>query len=221
MRSAKKREIQPDRAPDWLSRHADGATAPDYLPARMLNEYVYCPRLFFLEWVEGLFRDNHETVEGTLRHRKLDAKEDPLPNDTEHDEKPRTARSVQLTSERHRIIARMDLVEAHGRYATPVDYKRGRPRETESGPEPWPTDAVQVAAQAIVLRDNGFQTEEAVLYYDRTRQRVTVPITQELLRDATAAIEEARRLAERGRIPPPLQDSPKCPRCSGGHLPAR
>jgi hypothetical protein len=26
---------------------------PDYLPARMLNEFVYCPRLFFYEWVEG------------------------------------------------------------------------------------------------------------------------------------------------------------------------
>lgn len=23
---------------------------PDLVPARMLNEYVYCPRLFFLEW---------------------------------------------------------------------------------------------------------------------------------------------------------------------------
>ena len=23
---------------------------PEYLPARMLNEFVYCPRLFFYEW---------------------------------------------------------------------------------------------------------------------------------------------------------------------------
>ena len=25
---------------------------PDYLPARMVNEFAYCPRLFFYEWVE-------------------------------------------------------------------------------------------------------------------------------------------------------------------------
>lgn len=25
---------------------------PDLLPARMLNEYAYCPRLFHLEWVQ-------------------------------------------------------------------------------------------------------------------------------------------------------------------------
>lgn len=27
---------------------------PDYLPARMVNEFVYCPRLYFSMWVEGL-----------------------------------------------------------------------------------------------------------------------------------------------------------------------
>ena len=35
-----------------------GATEPiqagNLLPARMLNEYAYCPRLFYLEWVQGL-----------------------------------------------------------------------------------------------------------------------------------------------------------------------
>ena len=25
---------------------------PELVPARMLNEYAYCPRLFFLEWVD-------------------------------------------------------------------------------------------------------------------------------------------------------------------------
>ena len=39
---------------------------PDYLPARMLNEYVYCPRLFYYEWVESVFAHNRETVEGSL-----------------------------------------------------------------------------------------------------------------------------------------------------------
>ena len=34
------------------------ATQPDYLPARMLNEFVYCPRLFYYEWVEGVFAHN-------------------------------------------------------------------------------------------------------------------------------------------------------------------
>jgi CRISP-associated protein Cas1 len=28
---------------------------PELVPARMLNEYAYCPRLFFLEWVDRLW----------------------------------------------------------------------------------------------------------------------------------------------------------------------
>ena len=41
---------------------------PPHLPARMLNEFVYCPRLFFYEWVEGLFAHNADTTEGAFRH---------------------------------------------------------------------------------------------------------------------------------------------------------
>jgi len=39
---------------------------PDYLPARMVNEFAYCPRLFFYEWVEGLFQESVDTVEGSI-----------------------------------------------------------------------------------------------------------------------------------------------------------
>ena len=28
---------------------------PELVPARMLNEYAYCPRLAYLEWVQGEF----------------------------------------------------------------------------------------------------------------------------------------------------------------------
>lgn len=36
----------------------------DLVPARMLNEFAYCPRLAYLEWVQGEFRDNLDTREG-------------------------------------------------------------------------------------------------------------------------------------------------------------
>ena len=41
---------------------------PEYLPARMVNEYTYCPRLFFYEWVEGLFAHSADTLEGRHDH---------------------------------------------------------------------------------------------------------------------------------------------------------
>jgi len=30
---------------------------PELVPARMLNEFCYCPRLAYLEWVQGEFAD--------------------------------------------------------------------------------------------------------------------------------------------------------------------
>ena len=38
----------------------------------MLNEHVYCPRLAYLEWVDGSFRHNTDTAEGTFAHRRVD-----------------------------------------------------------------------------------------------------------------------------------------------------
>lgn len=43
---------------------------PEYLPARMLNEFVYCPRLFFYEWVDGVFRHSSDTIDGAQKHEK-------------------------------------------------------------------------------------------------------------------------------------------------------
>ena len=52
---------------------------PDYMPARMVNEFVYCPRLFFYEWVEGLFQESVDTVEGAIQHKRVDEKSTALP----------------------------------------------------------------------------------------------------------------------------------------------
>jgi hypothetical protein len=40
------------------------------LPVRMLNEFTYCPRLAYLEWVQGEFADSVDTVEGRFHHRR-------------------------------------------------------------------------------------------------------------------------------------------------------
>ena len=42
------------------------------LPARMVNEWVYCPRLAYLEWVEGEWADTADTVKGKRPHGQSD-----------------------------------------------------------------------------------------------------------------------------------------------------
>ena len=182
---------------------------PELVPARMLNEYAYCPRLFFLEWVDSLWAPNSDTAEGDRRHYRVDAGGGaaPLP-----DEGPvKEARSVELSSERLGITAKLDLLEGSGGAVVPVDTKKGRPAR-DGGP--WEADAVQVCAQVLLLREHGYTAEHGEIFYAETRQRVTVPMTPDLVARTMEVAAEARMTATRMAPPPPLRSSPKCPRCS-------
>jgi CRISPR-associated protein Cas1 len=44
----------------------------------MLNGFIYCPRLFFYEWVDGVFAHSSDTIEGALRHETLGEKAETL-----------------------------------------------------------------------------------------------------------------------------------------------
>lgn len=187
---------------------------PDYLPARMVNEFVYCPRLFFYEWVDGVFRESADTVEGSAQHKRVDKPGKGLPAACELGDEQIHTRSVTLSSERYRVIAKMDLVEVDGGRVTPVDYKHGRPRERDGGLELWPADRVQLAVQGLVLRENGYPCDEGVVYYATTKQRVRVEFNEAVMAETLTAIEHAWETARRGAIPAPLVDSPKCVGCS-------
>lgn len=200
-----------------------GPTHPDYVPARMVNEFVYCPRLAFLEWVQGEWDDNLDTIQGRWVHRRVDrepATEVPAPaesNDaadesTASPERPLTARSVLMSSDRLGAIARIDLLEAVGRDATPVEYKRGAVPDIPH--RAWDPERVQLCLQGILLRDNGYNCTSGVLYFAESKTRVDVSFDEDLVEQTELAVRQSRDMAVSGRLPPPLADSPKCVRCS-------
>ena len=133
-------------------------TAPELVPARMLNEYAYCPRLAYLEWVQGEFADSVDTVEGRFQHRRVDRPSGnlPLPSvsdavDTEEGEErksPETihARSVLLSDDALGTIARIDLIESQGNVVTPVDYKHGTVPDLPEGT--WVRNGSRSASRA-------------------------------------------------------------------------
>src|ERR1700722_10850706 len=106
---------------------------PDYLPARMVNEFVYCPRLFFYEWVEGIFRESADTLEGSVQHKRVDKEGSEFPPAEELPDDLKT-QAITLSSERLRVVAKMDLVQVEDGLVRPIDYKRGRPMDTDGGP---------------------------------------------------------------------------------------
>lgn len=189
-----------------------GADIP-LLPARMVNEFVYCPRLAYLEWVQGEWAENADTAEGRLAHRTAEAGRGALPGADEIDETARIhARSVTLSSDRLGVIARLDLVEGEGGTVRPVDYKRGRrPHVEKSAHLP---ERVQLGIQILLLREHGYACDEGILYFVGSRERVSVTLDPELEAAVVSAVHGLRLMAASGRIPPPLEDSPKCPRCA-------
>ncbi|WP_417847151.1 CRISPR-associated endonuclease Cas1 [Thalassoglobus sp.] len=189
------------------------------LPVRMLNEFTYCPRLGYLEWVQGEWADNLETKQGSFGHRvvdKPDRKQVQAPSKkkevTADAAEQIHARSITLSSDKEGLITKLDLVELEGDVATPVDYKRGKvPDVPEGAYEP---ERVQLCAQGLVLRDNGYQCDEGVLYFIASKRRVVIPFDEELVTRTRQLVLDFRATADAGIIPPPLDDSPKCPRCS-------
>ena len=186
------------------------------LPARMVNEYVYCPRLAYLEWVQGEWADSADTVEGRHIHRRVDKRSGNPPEAASDHEDADTAtihvRSLELSSESLGLVAKLDLAEFEGHRAVPVDYKRGkRPHVARGAYEP---ERVQLCVQALLLEEHGYDVPEGVLYFSASRERVKVLFDDELRAAARQAAAGLRLIATGAQMPPPLENSPKCPRCS-------
>jgi CRISPR-associated protein Cas1 len=204
----------------------------------MINEFVYCPRLFYYEVVDGVFVESADTLRGAGEHRRVDSGKGALPKpkggrgkkkeEKEKEEGASTettepeiihSRSVQLGSSKLGVTAKLDLVEVStgaggvAESVAPVEYKSGRPRQTEEGIQMWDADKVQLGLQMWLLRENGYFCEEGVIYYKETRQRSRLAWSGEL-EEWIAGQVNAARACMSGPRPAPLVDSPKCPRCS-------
>jgi CRISPR-associated protein Cas1 len=132
-------DLQTPASPETSERKVRAEAEPQQIPARMLNEFVYCQRLFYYEFVEGVFVESADTLRGGAIHQRVDSGTGALPaakkkakaekKTTEdqpaatvdaptkeseaQDNEPETihSRSVQMGSERLGVVAKMDLVE--------------------------------------------------------------------------------------------------------------
>jgi len=117
----------------------------------------------------------------------VDAKEDTIPED-EIETETVHARSTFLTGPKVGITCRIDLLEGDGERVTPVDYKRGNaPRIPDGAYEP---DRVQLCAQGLVLRENDFQCDLGVVYFVRSKKRVSVAFDKVLVQRTKDLISE-------------------------------
>lgn len=181
----------------------------DFIPVRMLNEYVYCPRLCYIEWIQGDFVENKYTLEGTKVHKNVDKGKGDVGDDEQEEFE---VKSMKISSENLGIIAVIDVVEGEGNNAVPIDYKRGKiPKVKERAREP---EMVQLCAQGLLLKDSGLVSEYGYLYFTESKTRIRIDFNDELIARTLETIMSMRKLRENPEIPEPLIDSPKCPACS-------
>lgn len=187
----------------------------EYLLLSGIQHFVFCRRQWALIHIEQQWEENLRTVDGSIMHRNV--------HDSGFNEKRGeliTARSMSVSSSRLGISGECDVVEfrrspngtelfgREGKYSvTPIEYKRGEPKENES-------DIMQLAAQAMCLEDMlCCRIDFGYLFYGEIRRRVKVEISDDLRKRTEDVISEMHSLYRR-RHTPKVKRTRSCNACS-------
>ncbi len=174
----------------------------DFVFLSALNQYDYCPRRCHYIFVENVFVENEHTIEGSLKHRRVDSAETSALNGALQ------LRSAYLYSRSLGICGQADVIEERAGEIYPIEHKKGRRGE-------WRNDALQLCAQALCLEEmNGKPVARGYIYYATTGRRQEVEFTPELRQQTIDTIAAVRKLIESGERPP----NPYMPRCKGCSL---
>lgn len=179
-------------------------TALDMIPVRALNQVTFCPRLYFLQYVDAVMPTNEHVEGGLFDHRRVD---DPdLKNRTRADGDTARTRGVHLSSEALGISGVLDQIEEKNGEQYPVETKHGTaPRDADGNPTTWDNDAVQLCAQAMLLEEQtGRPVEHGFQFYNGTRERVKVEFTEDLRAKTRETIALCREISSQEQPPPPL-----------------
>ena len=169
-----------------------------------LHSPSYCERLYYLEEVEGLLVADDRVYAGRELHESLAGDEEQY----EHVE------TLHLASEAIGLQGKVDAVKRRDGAWTPYEHKRGRCRRVGGGkgraaradkavglPGAWETDALQVAAYAMLLEEHlGVPVAEGRVHYHADNVTVRVPV-DDAMRDGCG-----RRWRERGSCRPRSTD---------------
>ncbi len=174
------------------------------IPVRGLNQVTYCPRLYYLQYVDCVMPVNEHVAGGLFDHRRVDQPD--LANKTRKEGDANRSRGVHLSSETLGISGILDVIEEKDGASYPVETKHGSaPRDDDGRPTTWDNDAVQLCGQALLMEEAfGARVERGFQFYAGSRERVEVRFTEELRAKTRMAIDVCRRLSAQDAPPDPL-----------------
>lgn len=175
----------------------------EFLALSGIQHYSFCKRQWALIHIEQIWKDNLLTTQGEIMHER--AHDEGL---REHRGDVIIVRGLTVRSSSLGVLGKCDVVEFHrdekghplrgeeGLWsALPVEYKHGRPKESDA-------DRLQLCVQAMSLEEMLVSSiEYGCLYYGSTHARERVEFTQELRSAAEKCLGEMHELYRRQLIP--------------------
>lgn len=173
------------------------------IPISALNQYSYCPRRCYLIHAEGEFANNVHTLRGSHEHERVD--------NARHEVSAgvRVEYSLPVWSRKLGLSGKCDVVEFHPDGSVyPVEYKHGKRKR-------WINDDLQLAAQAMCLEETlARPVPKGAIFHQQSRRRREVEIDMVLRQAVEIASRHVHALLSDKTLPPPVDDSRRCPECS-------
>lgn len=172
------------------------------IPLSAIQHWNLCPRRCFLIHVVGIWEENQLTAEGRILHEHIHQ------SGNDYRAGVTIARGLHLTSRRLGLTGQADAVQFQkGEPPFPVEYKRGKPKDTA----PY---ELQLCAQAMCLEEMlGVEIPKGALYFGASRKRQDIPFTSSRRKEVELSVMGIRKLLLTEQKPPILNTSP-CKSCS-------
>ena len=165
-------------------------------------------------WAQKEWVDTLDTIEGNDIYKQTEKKDQILSavcRDTSNNIQA-NFNSVTLSSKKLGLIAQIDFIELENSAAILVDYKLKKCPQVKFSE--YLPERIQVCAKSLLLEEHGYLVKFGYIYFTESHERVKVKLDDTLRAKTKTVIGDLRLCVMQGLLPPPLKDSPKCPRCA-------
>ncbi|OZG65050.1 CRISPR-associated endonuclease Cas1 [Bifidobacterium eulemuris] len=174
----------------------------DPIPISLVANYIFCPRRAWLESV-GESIDSEQMAHGFYDHRKVDRTGGASDADAFH--------AVNVRHEEWGISGKLDAAQMTDDGVVIREYKATPVKRAMTVTEAM---RIQLALQASCLNDMGYRVAGTEIFFTTHHRRVEVDLNEDDYAAAKQAVDETRALINSDTAPDPLEDDPRCMRCS-------
>lgn len=175
----------------------------DTLPISLICDFIFCPRRAWLE-IQGEKVESLQMEYGFRAHRVVD--------DVEGRRGNSDYKAINVYHKELGLSGRLDAVRMNGDDGVII-------REYKATPVRRSMDVtramrVQLALQATCMEDMGYRVDGVEIFFTSHHRNVPVQLDESDYEEAYKAVQSVRTLIECDNAPLPLEDDPRCMRCS-------